>query len=353
MEKFKQNKIKLNVNHNTVVTKKEVIFLKLKNNLIKFLLLILIIIPHQAFAYSKYVIPGGETIGIEVNSKGILVVGFYKVNDKFIAKEAGFKTNDLIIEINNKKVENINEMLDVIKNTKEKNINFKVLRNKQIKNIKFNLKYESDSVLKTGLYVKDKINGIGTLSYIDPTTKIFGSLGHEILETKTASKFEIKDGKIYEAIVSNIKKSKTGSAGEKNASYNKDEIYGEIKENETTGIYGKYLDEINNSNTIEIGDKDFVTTGKATIRTVIKDKEVGEYSINILKINKESKTKNILFEITDQKLLEETGGIVQGMSGSPIIQNNKLIGAVNYVIVNEPTKGYGIFITTMLEEGEN
>lgn len=327
--------------------------MKFKNNLFKILLLILLIIPHQAFAYSKYVIPGGETIGIEVNSKGILVVGFYKVDNKFIAKEAGFKTNDLIIEVNNTKIKNINEMLEVIKNSKNKTINFKVFRNKQIKDIKLNLKYESDSVLKTGLYVKDKINGIGTLSYIDPATKIFGSLGHEILETTTASKFEIKDGKIYEAIVSNIKKSKTGIAGEKNASYNKEEIYGHINENEKTGIYGKYLDEINSSNTIEIGDKNFVTTGNATIRTVIKNKEVGEYSINILKVNKDSETKNILFEITDKKLLDETGGIVQGMSGSPIIQNNKLIGAVNYVIVNEPTKGYGIFITTMLEEGEN
>ncbi len=327
--------------------------MKFKNNLFKILLLILLIIPHQTFAYSKYVIPGGETIGIEVNSKGILVVGFYKVDNKFIAKEAGFKTNDLIIEVNNTKIKNINEMLEVIKNSKNKTINFKVFRNKQIKDIKLNLKYEKDSVLKTGLYVKDKINGIGTLSYIDPNTRVFGSLGHEILETTTASKFEIKDGKIYEAIVSNIKKSKTGSAGEKNASYNKEEIYGHINENEKTGIYGKYLDEINSSNTIEIGDKNFVTTGNATIRTVIKNKEVGEYSINILKINKDSETKNILFEITDKKLLDETGGIVQGMSGSPIIQNNKLIGAVNYVIVNEPTKGYGIFITTMLEEGEN
>ena len=327
--------------------------MKFKNNLFKILLLILLIIPHQAFAYSKYVIPGGETIGIEVNSKGILVVGFYKVDNKLIAKEAGFKTNDLIIEVNNTKIKNINEMLEVIKNSKNKTINFKVFRNKQIKDIKLNLKYESDSVLKTGLYVKDKINGIGTLSYIDPATKIFGSLGHEILETTTASKFEIKDGKIYEAIVCTIKKSKTGIAGEKNASYNKEEIYGHINENEKTGIYGKYLDEINSSNTIEIGDKNFVTTGNATIRTVIKNKEVGEYSINILKVNKDSETKNILFEITDKKLLDETGGIVQGMSGSPIIQNNKLIGAVNYVIVNEPTKGYGIFITTMLEEGEN
>lgn len=327
--------------------------MKIKKLIYKIIILIILIIPHSAFAYSSYVIPGGETIGIEVNSKGILVIGFYKVDNTYIAKEAGFKTNDLIIEVNNQQVTTINEMVEVIKNTTSDSINFKVLRNNNEKSIKLNLKYESDEVLKTGLYVKDKINGVGTLSYIDPTTKIFGSLGHEILESTTASKFEIRDGKIYEATVSSITKSQVGSAGEKNASYNKEEIYGNIIENDTTGIYGKYLDTIDETKTIEIGDKNVVTTGKATIRTVIKNNEVEEFTINILKINIDSKTKNIMFEITDEKLLAETGGIIQGMSGSPIIQNNKLIGAVNYVIVNDPTKGYGIFITTMLEEGEN
>lgn len=327
--------------------------MKFKNNIIKFLIIVLLIIPLSTFAYSSYVVPGGETIGIEVNSKGVLVVGFYKVNNEFIAKDSGFKLNDLIIEVNDQKVQTINEMVEVIKKSTNKNLNFKILRNNKEKDIKFNIKYESDEVLKTGLYVKDKINGVGTLSYIDPTTKIFGSLGHEILESNTSAKFEIKDGKIYEANISSVTKSKVGSAGEKNAIYNKETIYGNVTENDITGIYGKYLDVIDNSNLIEIGDSDSVTTGKASIRTVIKNNEVEEFSINILQINTNSNTKNILFEITDPKLIESTGGIIQGMSGSPIIQNNKLIGAVNYVIVNEPTKGYGIFITTMLEEGEN
>lgn len=308
--------------------------------------------PQITYAYSTHVIPGGETIGIEVNSKGVLIVGFYKVNNQYIAKEAGFKTNDLITEINNIKVENIEKMVELI-STSETPIKFKVIRNSQEKTINFNLKYNPKEILKTGILVKDKINGIGTLSYIDPTTKIFGSLGHEIIESKTATKFEIKNGKIYEASVSGINKSERGSAGEKNATYNTEKIYGEIIENNSSGIYGTYTENIDDKETIEIGDEKSVTTGPATIRTVIKDNKIEEFSINIININKDSKTKNILFEITDQKLLDKTGGIIQGMSGSPIIQNNKLIGAVNYVIVNEPTKGYGIFITTMLEEGEN
>lgn len=324
-----------------------------KKFIIKLIIVVSFIIPNTVLAYSKYVIPGGETIGIEVNSKGILVIGFYKVNNVYTAKNAGFKTNDIIIEVNNQKVSTIDEMTNIIKEINSPTIKFKVLRKSKEKVIELPLNYDENNILKTGLYVKDKINGIGTLSYIDPTTKIFGSLGHEIIESSTATKFEIKDGTIYEANVSSITKSKVGNAGEKNATYNKDNISGEINANTVSGIYGTYLDEINKNNTIEIADKENVTTGAALIKTVIKENKVEDFTINIININKDHQTKNILFEITDERLLEETGGIIQGMSGSPIIQNNKLVGAVNYVVLNDPSKGYGIFITTMLEEGEN
>lgn len=327
--------------------------MKFKNQIIKLMILILLIIPFSVSAYSSRVIPGGQTIGIEVNSKGILVVGFYEVDGKMLAKDAGFKLGDLIIKVNDTKVDNTTDMVNVIKHSKSNIINFIVLRNGSEKSIDLELKFSNDEVLKTGLYVKDKINGVGTLSYIDPETKIFGSLGHEILESKTLTKFEIKDGSIYEATVSSITKSRTGTAGEKNASYNKDEVYGQVDENTITGIYGTYTDNISDKATIEIGKKDTVTTGKATIRTVIKDDTVEDFEVNIIRLNPDSNTKNILFEITDERLLNETGGIIQGMSGSPIIQNDKLIGAVNYVVVNDPAKGYGIFIETMLEEGEN
>lgn len=327
--------------------------MKLKKFIFKILIVVSFIIPNTVLAYSKYVIPGGETIGIEVNSKGILVIGFYKVNNINTAKNAGFKTNDIIIEVNNQKVSSISEMTDVIKNINAPTIKFRVLRKNIKQDIELPIIYDENNILKTGLYVKDKINGVGTLSYIDPTTKIFGSLGHEIIESSTATKFEIKDGTIYDAKVSSIKRSKVGNAGEKNAIYDKDSISGEINENTISGVFGKYLDEINEENIIEIVDKESVTTGEAIIRTVINDNKVEDFAINIININKDHQTKNILFEITDEELLEKTGGIVQGMSGSPIIQNNKLIGAVNYVVVNDPKKGYGIFITTMLEEGEN
>ena len=326
--------------------------MKCKNIFLKLIILLLFIIPLNTLAYSKYIIASGKTIGIEVNSKGILVVGFYKINNEYIAKNAGFEIGDSIIKINNTEVNNISSMIDIINKDDSNKTNFTIKRNNKIKNINLNLVGDDSGVLKTGLYVKDQINGIGTLTYIDPNTKIFGALGHEILEQTTAKKFEIKDGKIFSANVSNITKSRSGDAGEKNADYTKDKVDGNIKDNDITGIYGTYTNNIKGLNLIEVGNNNEVKEGKAIIKTVIDDNKVKDFNINIIGIDSNSKTKNILFEITDKKLLDKTGGVVQGMSGSPIIQNNKIIGAVNYVIVNDTTKGYGIFITTMLKEGE-
>lgn len=326
--------------------------MKFNKKLLQFLILLLLIIPVNVFAYSKYVALGGETIGIEVNSKGVLIVDFYKVNDKYIGKDAGFLVGDIIIALDNENISNIDDLTRKM-NNKNGFVKFLVLRNGKEVNINYKIEKDSNGVLKTGLYIKDRINGIGTLSFIIPESRKFGSLGHEIIEKNTLSKFEINNGEIYKANVFDIVKSRNGQAGEKNSTYERDVVYGEVGENEISGIFGEYLDDFSNKELIEVGDLDDIHTGDAYIKTVINDDVVEKFSIDILSIDSESKTKNLLFEVTDKKLLKETGGIVQGMSGSPIIQDNKLIGAVNYVIVNDTSKGYGIFITTMLEECEN
>lgn len=325
--------------------------MKLKNKLLLTILL-LVIIPINVFAYSNYVIASGETIGIEVNSKGILVVGFYEVEGEYSAKEAGFEIGDKIIKVDNTAVNSIEDMITIIEKKNTEKINFTIKRGNQEKKIALSMKKDKNDILKTGLYVKDQINGIGTLTYIDPESRRFGALGHEIIETTTAQKFEIKDGKIFNATVSKIEKSRNGEAGEKNATYDKITENGKIDNNDITGIYGTYQKEINNMETMEVGEIKDIKQGPAKIKTVIEENKVEEFNINIISIDTNSKTKNILFEITDETLLKETGGVVQGMSGPPIIQNNKIIGAVNYVIVNDTKKGYGIFITTMLKEGE-
>ena len=317
-------------------------------------LLILFIMPQNIYAYSKYIIPGGETIGIEVNSKGILVVGFYEVDSKYIGKDAGFEIGDVITEINNTKVSNIEEMVNAVNDeaSKDNKLDVTIIRDGKSSSLTLNMVCDSSNVCKTGIYVKDEITGVGTLTYIDPKTTIFGALGHEITERTTGERFEIKDGKIFNATVTDNIKSESGSPGEKNAIYDENITYGEIDANEESGIFGKYTSEILEDDALEVGTKDDVKTGEASIRTVLNGNDVKDYTINILNINIDTDIKNILFEITDQELLNKTGGVIQGMSGSPIIQNNKIVGAVTHVIVNDTKKGYGIFITTMLEDGD-
>ncbi len=311
------------------------------------LLLSLYFIPYNVLAYSSYIIPGGENIGITINSKGIMVIGKYKINGDLLNKD--IKTGDIITKINDKKISTINEMTETL-NTKDK---FKItyVHNKKEKTTNLELIKENDT-LKTGLYVKDNVTGIGTLSFIDPETKNFGALGHEITEKNTGIMLEIKNGKIYESNVTRIDKSKDGNPGAKDATINTEEIFGTINKNTTNGVFGKYIDELPNKHKYKVAKTNEIKPGKAKILTVLSNKEIKEYDINILKISITDNNKNLLFEVTDKELLNKTGGIIQGMSGSPIIQDNYIIGAVTHVVVDNPTKGYGIFITKMLEEAE-
>lgn len=329
-------------------------FKKIKNTTI-LLLLSLFIIPTYALAYSDYVIAGGENIGIELNSSGIIIVGTYSINNVNPAKEAGLQNGDKIIKINNKDVDNISNMLSVIEESNNKeNLSITYLRGTKENTTNIKLVKSDDNIYKTGLYVKDSITGVGTLTYIDPNTKLFGALGHEIIEKNTGQKLEIKDGKIYSSTVTGVTRSSIGSPGEKNARYDSSKVFGKVFENTNKGIFGTYTSEIPNKNLYSVAKVEDISTGKASIFTVIDNDKVEEFTINILKINKnDSVTKNILFEVTDERLLQATGGIVQGMSGSPIIQGKNIIGAVTHVVVDDPTKGYGIFITKMLEEAEN
>ena len=319
------------------------------------LLLTNIILPLNVFAYSDYILAGGQNIGIELDSKGIIIVGTYNVGNINPASEANLKTGDKIIGINDTEILSISQMLDTIsQNENQNNLKIDYIRGKEKLSTTLNLVLDDDKVYKTGLYVKDSVNGVGTLTFIDPNTKLYGALGHEIIEKTTGQKLEIKDGKIYASEVTSITPSNEGNPGEKNARYYVDEIFGNITENSTAGIFGTFKTSIPNSKLYKVTNSDEIKLGKASILTVTSGTEIKEYEINILKVSKDDKgTKNLLFEVTDNKLLKLTGGIVQGMSGSPIIQGDNIIGAVTHVVVDDCKKGYGIFITNMLEEAEN
>lgn len=328
-------------------------FKKIKNKIL--FMLLLISIPSITLAYSDYLLVGGENIGIELKSSGIIIVGTYEVNNENPAKKAGLQNGDKIIKINNKEVKSIEEMLNNIESLNNKNnIKITYIRGNKEKETNLSLNKDNNNIYKTGLYVKDSITGVGTLTFIDPETKLFGALGHEIIEKNTGQKLEINGGNIYNSEVTGVTKSEIGKPGEKNARYDSSKIFGNIYENTTNGIFGTYTSNLPDKKQYKVGTVEESTLGSAKILTVIEGNKIEEFEINILKINSStSVSKNFLFEINDENLLKETGGIVQGMSGSPIIQNGKIIGAVTHVVVDDPSKGYGISIIKMLEEAEN
>ncbi len=329
-------------------------FLKKFKNAFLSLLLIMCILPYNILAYSDYVIVSGKNIGIQVKSDGIMVVGMYSVNGVSPGKDANINLGDRIIKINDNYVNDIDEMVSAISNSNNKEkVKITYIRGNNTNETYLKLIKDSNDVYKTGLYVKDEINGIGTLTYIDPTTKMYGALGHAIIDKNTLTKIEIKDGKIYKSNVTGITKSQKGNPGEKNAEFYSNIVYGTVIKNTESGIFGKYYDEISDSKLYKVAEIDEIKLGKAKILTVLDGNNIKEYEINITRLNDaNSKIKNISFDITDTNLIEITGGIVQGMSGSPIIQDEKIIGAVTHVVVDDPTKGYGIYITNMLEEME-
>ena len=321
----------------------------MKNKLI--LILTLLLIPFNVFAYSDYIIPGGQTIGIEVNNNGIIVIGFYKVNGKF--NQNKLRIGDTILKVNDLNVTNIEELVKTIgKEVQNNKVNLTIKRSNKLIDIDFNLS-KVDDTYKTGLYVKDSVVGIGTLTFVDPETKIFGALGHEIIEKNSGMILDIDSGTIFHSEVLGIEPSNVGIPGEKRAKYYSNMVIGSIFENTNKGIFGNYSYDINKNKLYKVANINDIKKGDAKIRTVVSGTTVKEYNIKITDINTKGKTKNIVFEITDQELLNLAGGIVQGMSGSPIIQGEYIVGAVTHVVIENPRKGYGIFIVNMLEEAEN
>lgn len=321
-------------------------FKKIKLLLISIMLLT---IPFNALAYSDYIYVSGKSVGINIKLKGIMVVGLYEVNGISPGVISKINLGDRIIKVNDTYVNSINEMTEVISKIDNKDsVEITYLRNN--KEYKTNLNLVNDNgIYKTGLYVKDTITGVGTLTYIDPQTMMYGALGHEIIDKNTKSMVDIDTGKIFKSTVTDITKSTNGNPGSKNALYYNDIVYGNINKNTHSGIFGNYSANTDNLKLYKVSNP---VLGDAKILTVIDNDNIKEYSINITKINEFNETRNILFDITDTELLNKTGGIVQGMSGSPIIQGDKIVGSVTHVVVDNPKKGYGIFITNMLSESE-
>ena len=303
------------------------------------------------FGYTDKVYIGGENVGIEVKTNGVLVVGLYKVNDKLLQGTSNIEAGDYIIEVNNNKIVSIDDFVREINNDEDHTeIDVKIKRKNKTFSTKLSLEY-IDNEYKTGLYVKDEISGIGTLSFIDPTNNNFFCLGHQISDNSN-DVVDISSGSIYYSYITDINRSSNGNVGEKEAITNENVKYGSIKKNTDKGIFGIYEKDYSNKKLYEVASKEEVKLGEAKLLTVTKNDEIKEYSINIDSIDLKDKVKNMMFSVTDKELIDSTGGIVQGMSGSPIIQGNKIIGVVTHVIINDTKRGYAIFTVNMLEEAE-
>lgn len=307
--------------------------------------------PYMVYAYSDYIIASGKNIGIEIKPKGVLVVGTYAVNGDKIALLSDIRIGDKIIKVNSKDITSINELTNNIDANSCNDLKISYERSNKIYDTTLKLGLEN-GICKTGLYVKDSVIGIGTLTFIDPNTKLFGTLGHEIAERTTGDIIETNNGTIFNSEVISIEKSRNGTPGEKNAKYYSKEVNGKIFENTKQGIFGEYTNLLPKQKLYKVAKPNEIKKGNAIIKTVLSGTEVKEYGITITKLVDNQDTKNIYFDITDEKLLDITGGIIQGMSGSPIIQGDYIIGAVTHVVVDNPTKGYGIYITNMLEQAE-
>lgn len=310
---------------------------------------------------AKDVVIGGQNIGIELRSNGLLISGTYDVkenNKKYNPKsDSDIKKGDLIISVGEDRVNSLNDLVTILKEkyADKESATITILRDgiSYEKNLRL-IKDEYGNI-KTGLFIKERLLGIGTITYYDKENGTYGALGHEMNDASYSPSIDLSFGTIYSSDVTLIRKSKNGAPGEKIASINEDEILGEVSKNNEYGIYGKYTANVDDYVTLEIGERENVKLGKAQIWTVIHGDKVEKFDIEIVSLKDQDKQsiKGISFKIVDERLLNTTNGIVAGMSGSPIIQDNKIIGAVTHVLVDKVDYGYGIFIEWMLEESNS
>ncbi|MBS4030814.1 MAG: SpoIVB peptidase [Clostridiales bacterium] len=309
-------------------------------------------------------IPGGHSIGIKLHSEGVLVVGHHMVRGQTVstspAKDAGIEMGDVIIAIEGVQLQDANQVAELIAKhgSPGKILHFSVKRGDQdfIKNVEPLLCQETGRY-RIGLYIRDTAAGVGTLTFFDPKSNVYGALGHVIADVDTNQPIVVRDGQIVKANIVNIKPARRGYPGEKTGIFQEDhDIAGTIEKNGIFGIFGTLSRMEPTSGSVNkpmpIALMSQVETGPAEILTVIEGENIERFDIEIQRVYNQSKPgdKGMVIRVTDERLLETTGGIVQGMSGSPIIQNDKLVGAVTHVFVNDPTRGYGIFIEWMVME---
>ena len=303
---------------------------------------------------ARQVILGGDPFGIKLYSKGVMVVEISCVETetgkKYPAKDAGIEESDIIMEANFSVLKSNEELSEIIASSDGRGVTLKIMRGEEFYETVLYPVVDDQGMTRAGMWIRDSAAGLGTITFYDAENMVFGSLGHGICDADTEEIIPVEKGQVLSATITDTEKSVKGEAGGLRGYFNSD-IIGSASVNCELGLYGFCeTDPTQGRKLIEIAPKEEVKEGEAQIYWTIDGNTPEYYSVYIEKVSYNGeKTKNMVIKITDEKLLEKTGGIVQGMSGSPIIQNGKLVGAVTHVFVNQPEKGYGIFIENMLE----
>ncbi len=298
-------------------------------------------------AQAAQLIPGGQLIGLELQDQTVTVAAFSETESA--AKAAGMQIGDRITHIDSRPVSSIADIRKAL-TCSEGSVLIRFLRQGKEKTLRVYPTVTAQGP-QLGVYLRQGITGVGTVTYYDPQTQSFGALGHSVNDP-SGKCMEFTGGNAYTAGVLHIKKGQRGKPGQIMGSM-QNQTVGNIYKNTPQGVFGKTKIDTQ-MQALETADAEQVHVGPAVIRSTVGNAVAQEYSVKILKIYPASRTegRNMLLKVTDERLLETTGGIVQGMSGSPIIQDGKLVGAVTHVLVNDPTTGYGIFIGNMLSAAE-
>ena len=307
------------------------------------------------------VIPVGQVAGLKLYTTGVLVVGMSEIkgidNKKYKPYEnTGIQEGDTIVQIENDEITGTKELIQKVNSSKGKELNLKYVRDGEILECAISPVKTSASEFKLGLWVRDSAAGIGTMTYYEPETKNFAALGHGITDVDTGKLINISNGQFITTKVLSIIKGEDGAPGKIQGSISEQSNIGTIKKNSIFGIYGVAEDvqkiKIDPNKKMNVATRNEIELGEATILCSLDDEKTKEYKIQIEKIylNNNYDNKSMLIKVTDKELIEKTGGIIQGMSGSPVIQNGKFIGAITNVLVNDPTKGYVVFGDLMIKE---
>ena len=291
-------------------------------------------------------VPGGQVVGLELKNDRVTVAAFDEALGDH-AKNAGLQVGDRITAIDGQQIACAEDARQAIRES-DGQVDISLLRGGKRLKLQLRPVITSDGP-RMGVYLKEGVTGVGTISWYDPDTGAFGALGHGINDP-TGALLPMEAGQIYDAKVISVKKGETGRPGQLMGALSDNRPIGSLDKNTAQGVFGKSL-RVFPGQSMPVAEPEQVRPGPAIIRSTVEGQQIQEYSVEILKIypNERNEGRNMLLKITDPALLERTGGIVQGMSGSPIIQDGKLIGAVTHVLVNDPTTGYGIFIENMLD----